>query len=63
MQIPQREYDRNNYDESKWLRTPVIPGDLYSIDKNYFYELGSYDEDMHFWGGENLDLSFRVRAL
>lgn len=38
-----------------------MPGGIFSIDKDYFIELGSYDNDMYFWGGENLDLSFRVR--
>lgn len=38
-----------------------MAGGIYSIDKDYFLELGSYDEEMRFWGGDNLDLSFRVR--
>lgn len=61
--IPQREYDRRNNDESLPLNTPVILGGSYAIDKAYFYELGSYDEEMQFWGGDNFDLSFRVRVI
>ena len=28
--------------------------------QDYFYEVGSYDEGMEIWGGENLEMSFRV---
>lgn len=33
------------------------------MDKSYFFELGGYDEKMEIWGGENLELSFRVRSF
>lgn len=41
------------------IRTPVIGG-IFSIDKKYFKEIGSFDERMDFWGMENLELSFRI---
>ncbi|XP_012236045.2 polypeptide N-acetylgalactosaminyltransferase 5 isoform X1 [Linepithema humile] len=58
--VAQREMDRRNSDRTAPLRTPTMAGGLFSIDKDYFYELGAYDEGMDIWGGENLEMSFRV---
>ncbi|XP_017954110.1 polypeptide N-acetylgalactosaminyltransferase 5 isoform X2 [Drosophila navojoa] len=58
--VPQREMARRNNDRTAPLRTPTMAGGLFSIDKEYFYEIGSYDEGMDIWGGENLEMSFRV---
>jgi len=41
-------------------RTPTFAGGLFSISRDYFYHVGSYDEEMEIWGGENIEMSFRV---
>ncbi|XP_059169591.1 polypeptide N-acetylgalactosaminyltransferase 3-like [Physella acuta] len=35
-------------------------GTGFAIDRTYFKEIGEYDSDMQIWGGENLELSWRV---
>ncbi|GAB6033350.1 UDP-N-acetyl-alpha-D-galactosamine polypeptide N-acetylgalactosaminyltransferase [Chamberlinius hualienensis] len=47
-------------DLTRPFRTPIMAGGLFAMDKSYFYELGSYDDQMDIWGGENIEISFRV---
>ena len=39
----------------------AMVGAAFAMDKKYFLELGGYDEGMIVWGGENLEMSWRVR--
>ncbi|XP_076026183.1 polypeptide N-acetylgalactosaminyltransferase 3 isoform X2 [Genypterus blacodes] len=57
--LPDHEKQRRR-DETYPIKTPTFAGGLFSISKDYFYHVGSYDEQMEIWGGENIEMSFRV---
>ncbi|GLD63618.1 polypeptide N-acetylgalactosaminyltransferase 1, partial [Lates japonicus] len=58
--VPQREMDRRKGDRTLPVGTPTMAGGLFSIDRDYFQEIGTYDAGMDIWGGENLEISFRI---
>ena len=37
-----------------------MAGGLFSIDRDHFNHIGTYDPGFEIWGGENLELSFKV---
>ncbi|KAL1020934.1 hypothetical protein UPYG_G00006600 [Umbra pygmaea] len=57
--LPDHERDRRK-DETYPVKTPTFAGGLFSISKKYFEHIGTYDDKMEIWGGENVEMSFRV---
>lgn len=44
--IPQQVLDSLNNDRTALIDSPAMAGGLFAIDREYFYNLGSYDEKM-----------------
>lgn len=64
--IPPIEIERrkkecpNNRDAICPARSPTMAGGIFAVERTFFFDIGAYDEGMYGWGGENLEISFRV---
>lgn len=57
---PKRSVVVNRRRQSDPLESVTMAGGLFAMRRDYFFALGAYDEAMEIWGGENLELSFRI---
>jgi polypeptide N-acetylgalactosaminyltransferase len=57
--VPDNEKKRRSH-SSDPVYSPTMAGGLFAIDKVFFDKLGTYDDGFDIWGGENLELSFKV---
>lgn len=58
--IPARDRARRIRDPTYSFKTPAIAGGLFAIDRQWFMDLGLYDDGMEIWGAENIELSLRI---
>lgn len=57
--VPERENKRRE-SLAEPIFSPTLSGGLFSIDREFFEKLGTYDSGFEIWGGENLELSFKT---
>jgi len=57
--VPQREKQGRDHPAAP-VPSPTMAGGLFSINREFFHRLGTYDPDFDIWGGENLELSFKT---
>ncbi|XP_066912297.1 polypeptide N-acetylgalactosaminyltransferase 13-like isoform X1 [Clytia hemisphaerica] len=57
--LPERETKRRKNDAYP-IKSPTMAGGLFAMDRRYFFESGAYDRKLIYWGGENVEMSFRL---
>ena len=58
--MPSHEEKRLGGKNNIAQRTPTLVGCALAINRDYFFSIGGFDEDMKIWGAENIELAFRT---
>lgn len=56
--LPRAVEDQNHPEKAAPM--PIMLGGVFAIRKDYFFDLGGYDEQLMIWNGENYELSFKL---
>ncbi len=59
MQLPDHEKNRIQDKDNVPFRSATLVGCALGVQKKHFFEVGSFDDAMNIWGGENIELAFR----
>ena len=59
MQMPDHEKERIHHSDHAPFRSPTLVGCAFAVQKQHFFDVGSFDDAMNIWGGENIELAFR----
>ncbi|XP_066912300.1 polypeptide N-acetylgalactosaminyltransferase 13-like [Clytia hemisphaerica] len=57
--LPKHERERRKT-EAYPIKSPTMAGGLFAMERKFFFESGAYDRQLTYWGGENVEISFRL---
>lgn len=58
--MPYESFYDKQINKTTPFHSPSMIGCAFAIDRQFFYEIGTYDEGLAIWGSENLELSLRT---